>query len=83
VLANINMSMPIRKTNYFNIDNQQFLLVMPYEDYLWVIDLTRQKYIKLIAHKCFVADSLLLKTAKNKIIVFSFGMDHRLCFQHL
>ena len=77
------MSMPIRKTNYFNIDNQQFLLVMPYEDYLWIIDLTRQKYIKLIAHRCFVADSLLIKTRKNKIIVFSCGMDHRLCFQPL
>lgn len=82
-LYSIKMTMPIRKMNHYNYVEGQFLSIMPYEDYVILVDLTRLKYAKIVGHRCFIANSVIYKNDFNSLVFLSGGMDHRICFDKI
>ena len=53
---------------------------MPYEDYVLIIDLNKNKFSKLNGHRCFIANAVVYQNNKKQSILLSAGMDHRICF---
>ena len=61
-----------------NIENN-FLLIMPYENSLYIIEMEKNLSHKLIGHKSFITNSTL--SSKGNIITG--GSDHRISFQNI
>jgi hypothetical protein len=58
--------MPIRNVNhYFISSNHEYLTVMPYEDYVILVDLKEKKYVRLTGHRCFVANCIVFENQKK------------------
>ena len=65
----------IRRLNYFEHQEQSFLILMPYENYIMLYELKSGKYCKLIGHRSFIAHAIYNK--EHQMIVTA-GMDHRI-----
>lgn len=55
------MKMPIRKINSYSFPEGQFMTILPYEDYVIIVNLTKGQYTKVIGHRCFTANSVIYK----------------------
>src|SRR5690242_12473075 len=67
--------MSIRKLNFFTNNQDQYLAIMFYDNYVLIYDLNANKYCKLIGHRSFVAN---VAFDPQEQLIVSAGMDHRI-----
>lgn len=76
----VRLETPLRNLVSFCSASQEYLVLMPYENYIILYNLTAGNYCKLRGHKSFVANAAF--SAKDGRIITA-GMDHRICFSTL
>jgi hypothetical protein len=73
----ICLQIPLRNLTAFTRKGQEFLLLMPYENYLLAYNLSNDRYCKLRGHKSYIA-AAAYHEGDDRIVTA--GMDHRICF---
>jgi hypothetical protein len=73
----IQLQIPLRNLSSFSRESQDYLILMPYENYAILFNLHAGKYCKLRGHKSFIANATYEPRADR---IITAGMDHRICF---
>ena len=71
----IQTEMPIRKLSTFVLDKQEYLFILPYENYVLLLNRHQAKYCKLSGHRSYVGNAIY-GTSLGKLVTA--GMDHRI-----
>jgi hypothetical protein len=69
--------MPIRRLGFFSDNQNHFLAIMPYENYLLLYSINQNKYCKLRGHRSYIGN--IKFDNKNARIIVA-GMDRRISF---
>ena len=67
--------MSLRSLTYFNRQKKDYLAIMYYDNFVILLDLSTNRYVKLIGHRSFIAD--VVYDQKEQMLV-SGGLDHRI-----